>query len=145
MLGLLKLLWEILSNVADWHAKIQLNFTSLHTHDGEKSPMKRVGFVLKVKEDKLQEYVNHHEHVWPDMLDALRRNGWHNYSLFLRDDGLLFGYVETPEGLDPALAGMADEEANAGWQEFMSPYFEALGVNHPDQNMVELKEIFHLE
>jgi L-rhamnose mutarotase len=31
------------------------------------------------------------------MLEALRRTGWHNYSLFLRDDGLLIGNVETPE------------------------------------------------
>ena len=107
--------------------------------------MKRVGFVLKVREDKRKEYVEHHKSVWPDMLDALRRSGWHNYSLFIRDDGLLFGYVETPEGLDAASAGMAGEEANARWQEFMSPYFEALGGKHPDQNMVELEEIFHLD
>ena len=28
------------------------------------------------------------------MLDALRRTGWRNYSLFLREDGLLIGYLE---------------------------------------------------
>ena len=58
-------------------------------------------------------------------------------------ESLIIDYVETPEGLDAALAGMAGEEANARWQEFMSPYFEALGGKHPDQNMVELEEIFH--
>ena len=54
--------------------------------------MKRIAFLLKVREDKIAEYVKHHESVWPEMLDALRRTGWHNYSLFMRDDGLLFGY-----------------------------------------------------
>ena len=70
--------------------------------------MKRVGFVLKrVNKDRIEEYKEHHKAVWPEMLDALRRNGWHNYSLFMREDGLLFGYFETPESFQAALDGMA--------------------------------------
>ena len=57
--------------------------------------MKRVGFLLKVRQDMIEEYKAHHRAVWPDMLDALSRNGWHNYSLFMREDGLMFGYFET--------------------------------------------------
>jgi L-rhamnose mutarotase len=106
--------------------------------------MKRVAFVLKVKEDKIEEYKAHHKAVWPEMLAALRRNGWHNYSLFMRDDGLLFGYFETLESFQAALAGMAREEVNARWQEFMAPYFESLGGLHPDENMVELEQVFYL-
>ncbi|MCC7352591.1 MAG: L-rhamnose mutarotase [Anaerolineae bacterium] len=107
--------------------------------------MKRVGFLLKVKADKVEEYKKHHSAVWPEMLAALRRTGWHNYSLFLRDDGLLFGYFETPESFQAALAGMSKEAINARWQEFMAPYFEALGGLHPDESMVELEEVFHLD
>lgn len=107
--------------------------------------MKRVAFLLKVKPDKLDEYVKHHEQVWPEMLDALRRTGWKNYSLFMRDDGLLFGYFETPESFQAALAGMSQEEVNARWQEFMAPYFEGIGGAHADENMLELKEVFHLD
>ena len=107
--------------------------------------MKRVGFLLKVKQDKLQEYKEHHGAVWPEMLDALRRTGWHNYSIFAREDGLLFGYFETPESLQAAQAGMSKEEINAKWQEFMAPYFENLGGQHPDEGMVELEEVFHLD
>jgi L-rhamnose mutarotase len=107
--------------------------------------MKRVGFLLKVRQDRLDEYVKHHQAVWPEMLDALRRTGWHNYSLFLRDDGLLFGYFETPESLQAAQAGMALEEINARWQDFMAPYFEGLGGAHADESMIELREVFHLD
>ena len=71
--------------------------------------MKRVGFLLKVKEDRLEEYKEHHRAVWPDMLEALSRNGWHNYSLFMREDGLLFGYFEAEESLAASVAGMEDE------------------------------------
>ena len=107
--------------------------------------MKRVGFLLKVKADKLEEYKHQHQAVWTEMLDALRRTGWHNYSIFAREDGLLFGYFETPDSFQTALAGMAREEINAKWQEFMDPYFENLSGAHADESMLELEEIFHLD
>lgn len=106
--------------------------------------MKRVGFLLKVKPDRLDEYKRHHEAVWPEMQEALRRQGWHNYSLFLRDDGLLFGYFEAAESFQASLAGMETEPVNERWQAFMAPYFEAI-EGRPDENMVELQEIFHLD
>ncbi len=107
--------------------------------------MNRVGFLLKVKEDMLDEYKKHHKTVWPEMLEALSRTGWHNYSLFMRKDGLLFGYFETPDSFQLALDGMGKEEINAKWQEFMAPYFEGLGGSHADENMIELEEVFHLD
>jgi L-rhamnose mutarotase len=107
--------------------------------------MKRIGFVLKVRREKIEEYKQHHQRVWPEMLDALRRNGWHNYSLFMKPDGTLFGYFETPENLENAVAGMSKEEVNAKWQQFMAPYFEALEASQPDESMRELEEVFHLD
>jgi len=107
--------------------------------------MKRVGFLLKVKEEKLAEYKKHHETVWPEMLAALSRHGWHNYSLFMRDDGLLFGYFETPDNFQAALDGMAGEEINAKWQEFMAPYFESPDGARADEMMLQLAEVFHLD
>jgi len=107
--------------------------------------VKRVGFLLQVKPDKIAEYKAHHQTVWPEMLDALRRTGWHNYSLFMRDDGLLFGYFETPESFQAALAGMSQEDINKKWQDLMAPYFENLNGAHADASMLELEEVFHLE
>lgn len=107
--------------------------------------MKRVGFILKVRRDRLEEYKSRHEAVWPEMLEALSRTGWKNYSLFARKDGLLFGYFETPESFQAALDGMAGEEVNGRWQQFMAPYFEALDGLNPDESMLELEEVFHLE
>jgi L-rhamnose mutarotase len=106
--------------------------------------VKRVGFLLKVKEDMLDEYKKRHEAVWPEMLDALHRTGWHNYSLFMREDGLLFGYFEAEESFQASLDGMDKEEINAKWQETMAPFFEGTG-DHADKMMVELEEVFHLD
>jgi L-rhamnose mutarotase len=107
--------------------------------------MTRIGFLLKVKEEKFDEYKKHHEAVWPEMLDALRRTGWHNYSIFAREDGLLFGYFETPDSFQAALDGMSKEAINARWQDFMAPYFENLSGAHADESMAELEEVFHLD
>ena len=107
--------------------------------------MRRVGFVLQVKQDKIAEYKAHHKTVWPEMLDALQRTGWHNYSLFLREDGLLFGYFETPESFQAALEGMSKEDINKKWQDLMAPYFENLSGAHADKSMLQLEQVFHLE
>ncbi|MBI1258208.1 MAG: L-rhamnose mutarotase [Chloroflexi bacterium] len=106
--------------------------------------MKRVGFLLKVKPDKIEEYKKHHEAVWPEMLDALRRQGWHNYSIFLREDGTLFGYFEAAESFEASLKGMETEAINEMWQKFMEPYFESIS-GRPDENMLALEEIFHTD
>jgi L-rhamnose mutarotase len=107
--------------------------------------MKRVGFILKVKQELIDEYKERHKRVWPEMLEALRTTGWHNYSLFMRDDGLLFGYFETPHSLQAAQAAMAETDVNARWQDEMSRYFELPESAHPDQVMIELEEVFHLD
>jgi L-rhamnose mutarotase len=105
--------------------------------------MKRVCFLLKVRQDRLEEYRERHRAVWPDMLAALRDTGWHNYSLFLRDDGLLVGYLETAD-LEAALEGMARTDVNARWQNEMAPFFEDLD-GHADEGMTPLAEVFHLD
>lgn len=107
--------------------------------------MNRVGFLLKVKEDRLDEYKERHNSVWPEMLEALSKNGWHNYSLFMREDGLMFGYFEAAEGLAASLAGMEKEEVNARWQQDMASFFEISSEARPDQALIELEEVFHLD
>lgn len=106
--------------------------------------MHRVGFCFKVKPEAIPEYRERHRAVWPEMLQALRETGWHNYSLFLRDDGLLFGYLETDD-FEKAQAEMAKREINARWQKEMGPFFESLQGRRPDENMLVLEEVFHLD
>lgn len=106
--------------------------------------MHRVCFQLQVRPDRLEEYRRRHAAVWPDMLQALHETGWHNYSLFLREDGLLIGYFETPD-LDAARNGMAATEVNARWQAEMAGFFIELGDSTPDAGFLVLDEVFHLE
>jgi L-rhamnose mutarotase len=105
--------------------------------------MERVCFVRKVKPHRIAEYKEWHKRVWPDMLDAIRETGWHNYSLFLRDDGLLVGYFETLD-YDSAVAGLASREVNLRWQREMAPFFEDVPSRRLDESLSRLEEVFHL-
>ena len=107
--------------------------------------MKRVGFQMKVKQDVIPEYSEWHSKVWPEMLDALRRHGWGNYSLFMRPDGLIFGYTEVTESFEKSQRGMAGEEISQKWQELMAPYFDIPEGSFADQNMLVLEEVFHTD
>lgn len=107
--------------------------------------MKRVGILLKVKPEMIEEYKRRHENVWPEMQEALRRTGWHNYSLFMREDGLLFGYYEAEESHAASVAGMAKEEVNKRWQDSMARFFENLEGVPADEGMLVLEEVFHLD
>lgn len=110
----------------------------------ERMIMQRVCFTLRVRPEKLEEYRQRHRQVWPEMQEALRESGWTNYSLFLRDDGLLIGYVETPD-FQAALDGMAAREVNQRWQTWMAPFFASESGEHADRMMKPLELVFHLD
>jgi L-rhamnose mutarotase len=105
--------------------------------------VKRICFVLHVKPERRQEYKLRHREVWPEMLRALRETGWNNYSLFLRPDGLLVGYLEC-EDFERARAEMATREVNERWQREMAEFFVQADGVLPDQAMQPLEEVFHL-
>ena len=105
--------------------------------------MKRICFVLQVKPNRLEEYKERHRAVWPEMQAALQETGWKNYSLFLRPDGLLVGYLETND-FEHARTEMAKREINRRWQSEMSSFFEQVDGKLPDHAMEPLEEVFHL-
>lgn len=105
--------------------------------------MVRVCFTLQVDPTRLDEYRQRHAAVWPEMLEALRDAGWHDYSLFLREDGLLVGYLVTDD-FAAAQAAMNRTDVNARWQAEMAEFFVALD-GRPDVSMAPLQEVFHLE
>ena len=104
--------------------------------------MERVCFLARVRPGRLDEYRVRHQEVWPEMRAALTRAGWGNYSIFLAADGLLVGYLETPD-YRAALDAMAATEVNRRWQAEMSEFFVADGP--PDESFTRITEIFHLD
>ena len=105
--------------------------------------MERVCFLARVRPDRLGEYRARHREVWPEMTDALRKAGWTNYTLFLADDGLLVGYLETDD-YAAAQRRMEQTGVNERWQAEMTPFFVDLGDQRPDEGFRRLDEVFHL-
>jgi L-rhamnose mutarotase len=100
----------------------------------------RACFTLQVRPDRLAEYRERHAAVWPDMLRALRDAGWRDYRLYLRDDGLLVGVVETDD-LTAAQAAVDAAEVSARWETSMAPFF----VTGDGSGKAELPLVFDLD
>jgi L-rhamnose mutarotase len=106
--------------------------------------LERVCFLGQIRPERIEEYRARHREVWPEMTAALQAAGWTNYSLFLTDDGLLVGYLETDD-YAAAQQRMALTEINSRWQAEMQPFFADLGGLRPDQGFRRIAEIFHLD
>ena len=55
--------------------------------------MQRMGMVIGIAPERIDEYKALHAAVWPQVLERLRQAHVRNYSIFLRQpENLLFGY-----------------------------------------------------
>lgn len=100
----------------------------------------RSAFVLHVRPDKVEEYVQAHRNVWPEMLDALRGAGIRNYTIF-RDGNRVFGYFESDD-LERAASYLAGQEVSTRWQDAMA---ELLEQRVPESGPQPLEEVFRLD
>jgi len=105
--------------------------------------VQKVCFQLQVHPHRLSEYVERHAAVWPEMLEAIAASGRHNYSLFLREDGLLIGYYETEDDA-ASQKSLENNPATAPWEAEMAEFFVSVD-GRPDQSAPRLTEIFNLE
>jgi L-rhamnose mutarotase len=100
----------------------------------------RTAFRLRVRPGRIDDYVEAHENVWPEMLDALRAAGIGNYTIF-RDGHDVFGYFEAND-LAAAARYLAAQEVSARWQTAMAELLEA---RVPDGGPPALEQIFRLD
>jgi L-rhamnose mutarotase len=100
----------------------------------------RSAFVLRVRPDRIDEYVAAHREVWPEMLRALKNSGIRNYSIF-RDGNQVFGYFEGDD-LEAAAEYLGQQEVCARWQDAMAGLLEE---RVPDEGPPPLEEIFRLD
>lgn len=105
--------------------------------------MTRVAFQLQVRPELLDEYLERHSPVWPEMLAEIAAAGRRNYSLFVGEGGTLTGYYETDDDA-AAQAYLAASPVAARWEAEMGRFFTDLD-GRPDQAATPLTEVFHLE
>ena len=100
----------------------------------------RSAFLLRVRPDKLDEYIRAHREVWPEMLEAISAAGIRNYTIF-REGNQMFGYFEA-EDLAAAGRYLAAQDVSARWQDAMADLLEE---RVPDAGPPPLNEILRLE
>jgi L-rhamnose mutarotase len=104
--------------------------------------MERIGFVMRLRPGAEPEYRRRHAAVWPEMLEALRAAGAHDYSIFLHGDNL-FGYLVVDD-LERFQATMAASPVNDRWQSEMAALIDPL--TDPSTGFHQrLDEVFHLD
>jgi L-rhamnose mutarotase len=103
--------------------------------------------VIRLKPDRVAQYRRLHADVWSGVLDAMRRNGWRNFDIFLKEpENLLFGTFEY-HGNDFAAAAQAigtDPETQR-WLRETDPCQEPFATRRPGEWWAYMDNIFHMD
>lgn len=102
--------------------------------------MTRVAWTARLRPDMIEEYVEAHAAVWPDVLAAITAAGIRDYSIWLWEDRV-FAQYETDDP-DESLRVEAAAEATIRWHALMRDYF---ADEVATEGVTWLPEIFRLE
>lgn len=103
--------------------------------------MIRKASIMTVYKEHFAEYKRRHDELWPEMEQALKEHGAHNYSIFLDErNGQLFAYLEIED--EDKWAQMATTDICQKWWAYMDPLMETNSDHSPVS--VDLTEVFHL-
>lgn len=107
--------------------------------------MRRMGWVIRIRPEKIPEYEALHAAPWPEILARISACNIRNYSIFLRQpENLLFGYFEY-HGTDfvADVARMAADETTRRWWALTDPCQEGLESRAPGEWWAPMTEVFH--
>jgi len=110
----------------------------------------RYGMVIRLKEDKIEEYKKLHAEVWPGVLEMIARCQIRNYSIFLKqlDDGrhYLFSYFEyAGSDFDADMRKMAADPLTQKWWDVCKPCQEPLETRSEGEWWADMQEVFHCD
>ncbi len=110
--------------------------------------MKRVGSVIEIKEDCIEEYKYLHANQWPEITKILRDFSLHNYSIYLRklpdNKYYLFSYFEyMGSNFEEDMEKMANEPKIIEWWAICKPMHIPLKDKDPHEWWAEMEKVFH--
>jgi L-rhamnose mutarotase len=106
--------------------------------------MQRIGMVIGVKPEKIEEYKCLHAAVWPDVLAMISACNIRNYSIFLKEpENLLFSFFEY-HGTDYAgdMAKMAADPKTQEWWAVCMPCQSPLDTRKEGEWWAGMEEVF---
>ncbi len=109
--------------------------------------MQRMGLILGIKPEHIEEYKRLHAAVWPEVLAKIADCNIRNYSIFLRQpENLMFAYFEY-HGTDFAAdsAKMAADPQTQEWWAVNMPLQAPLDTRAEGEWWASMDEVFHVE
>ena len=106
--------------------------------------MERMGQVISLKPETIEEYKRLHSAVWPSVLKTIADCNIRNYSIFLKEpENLLFAYWEY-HGTDFAadMAKMADDPETQRWWKVCSPLQQPLDTRKAGEWWARMESVF---
>lgn len=103
--------------------------------------MQRLCFMMTLAPGQEAEYERRHAEIWPEMVEALQRSGFRNYSLFRRDL-VVIGYAECEPDVGTVLEAMTAEPVNARWGASFGDIIRSLADESGD--LIDFTELWHL-
>ena len=112
--------------------------------------MKRIGCVVRVKPEKVEEYLRLHTDVWPGVLKKIKQCNIEKYSIFHKKlptgEHYLFSYLEyVGDDFDADMAKIAEDEETQRWWDVCKPLLEPVEDLPPGEVWSEVQEVFHLD
>ena len=109
--------------------------------------MQRMGMVIGIKPEMIDEYKRLHAAVWPDVLAQIAKSNIRNYTIFLREpENLLFGYWEYHgTDINADLAEMAKDARTQEWWAFTDPCQSPLASRREGEQWAMMEEVFHTD
>jgi L-rhamnose mutarotase len=105
----------------------------------------RMGSVIKVKPEKLDEYKALHADPWPGVNAMIKECNIRNYSIYYRD-GYLFSYMEyTGNDFDADMAKLAADSLTREWWKLTDPCQEPVESAGEGVWWAEMEEVYHLD
>jgi len=67
------------------------------------SNMKRISAVFKIKPELIEEYKKIHSNIWLEIKDIEKEAGFNNFSMFYRENGTVYTYMEIESDYDKVM------------------------------------------
>ena len=105
--------------------------------------MKRIGMMIGIREDKIDEYKKLHANVWPAVLENLTELHCKNYSIFLHHN-YLFGYMEYHgDNYEKDMKIMSENKKVQEWWAVCKPCQKPLPGRKDGEWWSLMEEVFH--
>ena len=107
--------------------------------------MQRMGHVIRLRPEVLEEYKRIHAAVWPEILDLIAACNITNYTIFLKEpENLLFAYWEyVGEDFEADTVRMRADARMQEWWKITDPMQERLETAVEGEWWARMEPVFH--